>query len=45
MTVVPRSFAVGRLRAYRNIFTCLGNGSWYFLRTAFGTGIFSFPSG
>ena len=31
MTVIPRcSFGVGRLRIYTNIFTCLGNGSWFF---------------
>ena len=26
MIVVPRSFAVGRLKCYRNIFKCLENG-------------------
>ena len=32
MTVIPRSFAVGRLKFYWNIFKCLGNGHLVFFK-------------
>ena len=32
MTVIPRSFAVGHLKFYRNIFKCLGNGYLVFFK-------------
>ena len=45
MTVIPRSFAVGRLKFYRNIYVSVWETvTWYFLRTIFGPGIYSFPS-
>ena len=32
VTVIPRSFAVGRLKYYRIIFKCLGNGYLVFFK-------------
>ena len=43
MTVSPRSFAVGRLKYYRNIFKCLGNGYLVFFKNDIWSGHIFFP--
>ena len=43
MTVIPRSFAVGRLKYYRNIFKCLGNGYLVFFKNDIWSGNVFFP--
>ena len=43
MTVIPRSFAVGRLKYYRNIFKCLENGYLVFFKNDIRSGNIFFP--
>ena len=42
MTVIPRSFAVGRLKFYRNILKCLGNGYLVFFKNDIWSGYYIF---
>ena len=43
MTVIPRSFAVGRLKYNRNIFKCLENGYLVFFKNGIWSGNIFFP--
>ena len=43
MTVIPRSFAVGRLKFDWNIFRCLGNGYLVFFKNAIWSENIFFP--
>ena len=43
MTVIPRSFAVGRLKYFRNFLKCLGNGYLVFFKNDICSGNIFFP--